>query len=143
MTHIGFVFWRNFPLPPNYVFLSILVDDFTIFCKYVFNLTPKIRPELMIFFLSSNFLKQYQLFADDATMHPTLRGIKTLGDHMSMIRPNRAKSMMMLDSTYIDGLDEVKKIQMFLFSFFWNCFFIAFLFLFYFFAWAQFCVLNS
>ena len=108
MTHIGFVFWRNFPLPPNYVLLSILIDDFTIFLQ-IFNLTPKIRPELMIFFLSSNFLKQYQLFADDATMHPTLRGIKNLGDHMSMIRPNRAKSMMMLDSTYIDGLDEVKK----------------------------------
>ena len=101
----------------------------------IFNLTPKIRPELMIFFLSSNFLKQYQLFADDATMHPTLRGIKNLGDHMSMIRPNRAKSMMMLDSTYIDGLDEVNKNS--------NVFVQLFLeLLFYFFAWAQFCVFK-
>ena len=105
------------------------------FANIQFN--PKNSARIDDFFLSSNFLKQYQLFADDATMHPTLRGIKNLGDHMSMIRPNRAKSMMMLDSTYIDGLDEVKK------KFKCSCsafFGIAFLFLFYFFAWAQFCV---
>ena len=95
------------------------------FANIQFN--PKNSARIDDFFLSSNFLKQYQLFADDATMHPTLRGIKTLGDHMSMIRPNRAKSMMMLDSTYIDGLDEVKKnsnvlVQLLLELLFYFCF---------------------
>ena len=95
------------------------------FANIQFN--PKNSARIDDFFLSSNFLKQYQLFADDATMHPTLRGIKTLGDHMSMIRPNRAKSMMMLDSTYIDGLDEVNKnsnvlVQLFLELLFYFCF---------------------
>ena len=61
-------------------------------------------------FFSSNFLKQYQVFAEDATLNPTLRGLKNIGDHMSMIRPSRAKSMIYgLDNPYIDGLDEVKK----------------------------------
>ena len=64
---------------------------------------PQDYPQLPIVI----FLKQYEIFADDATLNPTLRGIKILGDHMSLTK-NRAKSMMMLDSAYIDGLDEVK-----------------------------------